>query len=249
MPGISAGRNRALDETTHSDLLAFIDDDEEPQDGWLTTLVDIWRAGEPGGVVGRVVSRLTGDVDPWVAAGDFWVRRRHATGTEVPMAAAGNLLLDLRQVRPTGVRFSDRLGLTGGEDSLFTRQLHRAGLRFVWCDESIAVDVLDVSRLDRGWVLKRARSHGNRFGLVELMLAESGRDRAFTRVKLTGKGAAIVGVGVLRYVRRRADPLPAAPRPRIVDGPARPRHDRRRLRRRHPRLRPLSASPLSGDFL
>src|SRR6266496_3094435 len=31
-PGISAGRNRALDETADRDLLVFIDDDEQPLD-------------------------------------------------------------------------------------------------------------------------------------------------------------------------------------------------------------------------
>ena len=38
-PGVAAVRNRALDETGGRDLLVFIDDDEEPEPGWLAALV------------------------------------------------------------------------------------------------------------------------------------------------------------------------------------------------------------------
>ena len=46
-PGISAGRNRALDEAGDADLLSFIDDDEVPRPGWLSALIDTWLPTRP----------------------------------------------------------------------------------------------------------------------------------------------------------------------------------------------------------
>lgn len=120
VPGISAGRNRALDEAAHHDLLVFIDDDEEPQEDWLEPLLDTWRETRPAAVMGRVVSQFEAGLDPWIAAGAFFRRRRMPTGTVIPAAAAGNLLLDMHQVRKAGVRFNDRFGLTGGGRTLFS---------------------------------------------------------------------------------------------------------------------------------
>ena len=130
-PGISAGRNRALDESCERDLLVFLDDDEQPRPGWLTALLDTYCESRAAAVMGRVVSKFSGELDPWIAAGRFFQRRRMPTGTQITVAAAGNLLLDLRQVRALGIRFDPNLGLSGGEDTLFSRLLVRHGAR--WC--------------------------------------------------------------------------------------------------------------------
>ena len=59
-PGISAGRNAALDANPRTDLLAFIDDDEIPSPGWLMSLVDTFERYEPAGVAGPVVPASMG---------------------------------------------------------------------------------------------------------------------------------------------------------------------------------------------
>ena len=177
-PGISAGRNRALDETADRDLLVFIDDDEQPLDGWLTALLDTWSDTRAAAVMGRVVSKFEGELDPWVAAGEFFRRRRMKTGTEITVAAAGNLLLDLNQVRALGVRFDNNLGLSGGEDTLFSRLLVRRGGRMVWCDESVADDYVPADRVTRQWVRNRAWSHGNTASVIDLYLADGPRPAA-----------------------------------------------------------------------
>ena len=50
-----------------------------------------------------------------------------ADGARVRSADTGNLLLDLGRVRALDLRLDPRYGLTGGEDSLFTRSLTLAG--------------------------------------------------------------------------------------------------------------------------
>lgn len=199
-PGISAVRNRALTEAG-TRLLAFIDDDEVPHDGWLTRLLDTWLStGRPAAVSGRVVAAFSGQLDPWLAAGSFFVRRRMPTGSAIDVAAAGNLLLDLDQVHAAGVRFADDLGLSGGEDTLFSRQLHARGYRMTWCDESAITDMVPPERMTRRWVLQRAWSHGNSASTIRIRLASTRGRAALARVEGVVGGAARVVGGALRWL-------------------------------------------------
>jgi len=198
-PGIAAVRNRAIDEAGGSNLLAFIDDDERPMAGWLDALVATWAATGAAAVSGTVLAEYDGELDPWIRAGDFFVRRRMPTGTEIDVAATNNLLLDLDQVRRFGVRFSAALGLGGGEDSLFTRTLARAGGRMFWCDESVVVDRVPVARMTRSWVLTRAWSHGNAAVLTELRLADGPWARSALRLRWSARGMVRVAGGSARW--------------------------------------------------
>jgi glycosyltransferase involved in cell wall biosynthesis len=198
-PGIAAARNRGLDEAGDADLLVFIDDDERPEPGWLRNLVGEWLRTRPAAVVGPVVSVYEREPEPWIAAGRFFTgRRRLPTGTEIDVAATNNLLLDLRQVRAAGVRFDLRFGTSGGEDTLFTRQLHRCGGRMVWCDEAVVLDVVPGVRLTRRFIARRAFRYGNSWSRVSLAL-ESGRvARAVRRVVLSAQGLSRVAAGSAR---------------------------------------------------
>jgi succinoglycan biosynthesis protein ExoM len=214
-PGIAAVRNRALDEAAAARLLAFIDDDERPEPGWLARLLDLWSSTGAAAVAGPVLPEYVAELDPWISAGKFFDARTLPTGTEVDVAATGNLLLDLTQVRRLGIRFETALGLGGGEDNLFSRSLARAGGRLVWCAESTAVEHVPAERMTRAWVLARSWSHGNAAVLTELRLSA----RPAARLALRGRGVArglfrVAGgaarwfVGVLcRSTRHRAGGL------------------------------------------
>lgn len=198
-PGVSAVRNRALLETAASDLLIFIDDDERPTEKWLATLLSTWdAANRPAAVAGRVVSEFSGPIDSWIEAGGFFVRRSLPTGTSIDVAATNNLLLDLRTVRALGLTFDPAFGLTGGEDTLFTRSISAAGERMVWCNEAVVIDRVPVDRSSRRWVLARAASYGNARSLVDVYLARSRAARMQTRGRNVGEGALRMVVGGAR---------------------------------------------------
>jgi succinoglycan biosynthesis protein ExoM len=198
-PGIAAARNRVLDETRDADLLVFIDDDERPEPGWLAALVACQRAEGCAAVAGAVVPEVGAIEDPWILAGGFFVRQRHATGAEMPAASTANLLLDLRQVRALGdVRFDARFGLSGGSDTLFTRTLTRNGGRIVWCDEAVVTDHIRTQRLTRSWVLQRHFRSGNSWAMAGLDLEKGTLPRLRTRFRLTGHGLARILAGSLR---------------------------------------------------
>ncbi|WP_407939702.1 glycosyltransferase [Microlunatus soli] len=199
-PGISAARNRALAASIGFDLLVFIDDDERPTDRWLQLLVACRQEYGSDVVQGPVVSEFETDPDEWITAGGFFRRRRMPTGTALDVAVTNNLLLDLRVVRSLGLEFDPDLGTTGGEDTLFTRTLHRAGVPMVWCDEAIVLDVVPTSRSTRRWVRQRAISTGNSAALVTLKLAAGAPDRVVARATLAGRGLSRLAAGGARAV-------------------------------------------------
>jgi succinoglycan biosynthesis protein ExoM len=184
-PGIAAARNRALAEAAASDLLVFIDDDEVPSERWLAQLVSLQRSTGAAAVVGPVVSEYEHEPEPWIEAGGFFRRRRLATGSRLDVAATNNLLLDLRQVWALQLRFDERFGLSGGSDTLFTRQLVQRGGTMLWCDEAVVVDRVPATRLTRDWVLRRALRSGNSAARVDLELAGT------PAARLTARGAAL----------------------------------------------------------
>lgn len=197
-PGIASARNRALDECADRDLLVFIDDDERPGDDWLPTLVATWVEHRSAAVVGPVLSTFSGPVDPWITAGGFFVRLRHPTGTVVRTAATNNLLLDIAQVAALSLRFDEAFGLSGGSDTVFTRQLSAAGGRIVWCDEAPVFDAVTPERATRSWVVARVSRVGNSDTRASVYLARGRHRRATARAVATFRGSARVTVGAVR---------------------------------------------------
>lgn len=197
-PGISAARNRALSTATADDVLIFIDDDERPEPGWLAALLDTWRATGAQAVVGPVTSIFEVAPDAWIEAGGFFVRRRLTTGQEVTVAATNNLLLQLGFVREHGLRFDLDFGITGGDDTMFTRELVAAGGRIVWCAEAMVVDVVPAARVTHRWVMLRAFSSGNSWATTSAKLARTPAERLRAVVSSSASGAARVALGCLR---------------------------------------------------
>lgn len=194
-PGIAHARNRALDEAAAADLLVFLDDDERPRAGWLRALLRTRSETGAAVVAGRVISEFDVQPDPWVLAGGFFRRRSVATGSPITLAATNNLLLELSVVRDTGVRFDPRFGLTGGEDTLFTRTLHARGAKMVWCDEAVVTDVVPAERVTRRAVLRRAMSMGTKLTRTELEFAVGPVARFLVRARGAGRGAARIVAG------------------------------------------------------
>ncbi|QXG74977.1 glycosyltransferase [Modestobacter sp. L9-4] len=215
-PGIAAARNRALAEAGTSGTLVFIDDDEVPHPGWLRALLDTQAATGAAAVAGAVVSAYDGELLPWVAAGDFFRRRRLPTGTPIEVAATNNLLLDLAVVTRLGLRFDAAFGISGGSDTLFTRQLTRSGAPMVWCDEAVVTDRVPTARLTPRWVLARAYRLGNSATRVDLVLAGTPRERLQAQSRGLARGAVRVAGGSARALAG------------LVTG--RPRHQARGLR-------------------
>ena len=198
VPGITAGRNRALDSATEDDVLVFIDDDERPSAEWLRLLLAAYDRYPCESVVGPVISEYETELSPWMVAGRFFDRRRLPTGTPVTLAATNNLLLDLATVRSAGLRFDPEFGISGGGDSLFTLQFVKSGGRMVWCDEAVVVDMVPANRSTPKWVLTRAFRSGNHRVRTQLRVTDSVSARAALRARYVAVGAVRCAAGAAR---------------------------------------------------
>lgn len=199
-PGIAAGRNRVLTETKDKDVVVFIDDDERPITQWLPLLLEMYERNHPAGIVGPVVSEYAQEPDEWILAGRYFDRLRHPTGTRVKVAATNNLLLDRRFLGDQGITFDERFGLTGGSDTMLTRQITDAGGILLWCDEAVVTDVVPASRLTQKWVVRRAFRSANSGIRVELEVARSPLRRMGVRIRSAARGLARAGAGVGQWV-------------------------------------------------
>ena len=226
-PGIAAARNRALVEGAAADLLAFIDDDGLPRDGWLQHLVDTWRRYRCAGVSGPVLARFeSGEPEPWVANSGVFDRKRRATGTLVGGAGTGNLLLQLSELRDRNLIFDEKFGLSGGSDTMLTHALIMDGGQIRWCDEAEIYDYQSPDRLSRRWVVKRSFRTGNVWSRVALALTKSRLERLAQSAELIARGLVIVARGLiekrprscpLRHPASRDGRLPGCLRPRASD--------------------------------
>lgn len=197
-PGVAAVRNRALHEAWFHDALIFIDDDQVPGADWLHSLVEMWRSFRGGAVAGPVVSELPRAADNWIRNGGFFDRSYRsalATGDKIDEVATTNLLLDMAAIRARNLIFDERFGLSGGEDSLFTRSLTRSGGEILWCKEARVFEHVPANRLNRSWVSRRAISSGNGVARVRLALETSATGRLRVRTLLITMGLARFGAG------------------------------------------------------
>jgi len=200
---VARARNRALREACGR-LVAFVDDDEEAEPGWLGAL---WRTLEAGGadvVFGPVLPVPVGSDPSGGLPASFFARRRHPTGTRVGLADArtGNCLAARSLLLRHG--FDAEYGRSGGEDADLFGRLLRDGARFVWCDEALVSERMPPERRRPGWILRRAF----RGGCVHTRIELHRRGRAAWRGLPRALAAWLVLAAALPFARL-AGPGPA----------------------------------------
>ena len=155
-PGISHARNTGVEHAAGR-YLAFLDDDEEADPHWLAHFLDTLQRFGADAVVGPVLPQF-----PEGVAIDAYRRRvytrdaRKPTGARLLRWNIGNSIFDKARCFVDAEPFLPALGRTGGEDTVFLRQLTRRGRTMVWCGEAIAWENVPPDRLDADYLLRRA---------------------------------------------------------------------------------------------
>ena len=155
-PGISHARNTGVAQA-RGRYLAFLDDDEVVGADWLAHLLDTLRRFGADAVVGPVLPKFPEGADI-----DAYRRRVYTRDARLPSGTAllrwniGNSIFDKTRCFTVPEPFLPRLGRTGGEDTVFLRQMTRDGRKMVWCGEAPAWETVPVDRLEAGYLLRRA---------------------------------------------------------------------------------------------
>lgn len=195
-PGIPAARNRAVQSARPCDLIAFLDDDMTVRPDWLVIMRQTLSRHHADMVNGVVEPVLHPDHSRWVAESLF-TRRRHPTGTPVPHAATGGLLLTTQVVDRIEPLFDDAFRLCGGEDTDMSKRAIRAGARIVFCEDAVAYEHTPASRATARWVLRRAFRLGNTTAMCAIRAAEGNGRRALARSRAAAAGMARVLIGLV----------------------------------------------------
>ncbi len=154
--GIPQARNRALAEGLSDDFVAFLDDDEVPEPGWLAALLRAQREHAADAVAGPCRPRFAEPPPAWVVAGGFFERPRFASGERLEVAFTHNVLVRSAALAGLGTLFDERLALCGGEDVELFRRFVRHRHRIVWADDAAVYDLVPAPRATLRWLLRRA---------------------------------------------------------------------------------------------
>lgn len=156
---ISLARNKSIEQAS-GDLIAFIDDDEFPDECWLLNLFDTLNKYGVDGVLGPVKRHFDAPPPKWLLKSQFYERKVYPTGESLDReeGRTGNVLLKKAvfngQEQPFNPEFR------GGGDKEFFRRMIKAGYRFIWSAEAVVFEVIPPVRWKRSFMLKRALFRG-----------------------------------------------------------------------------------------
>src|SRR5271167_1755972 len=161
---IAMTRNVAV-ANADGEFIAFIDDDEYPEDNWLVNLFNTCVTTESvAGVLGPVRPYFESEPPKWASKGRFFERAEFPTGYKLnfDQARSGNVLFRAEILKSLEIPFREHFN-TAGEDVDFFRRLMANGYTFVWCNEAVALEIVPASRCTRRYLLRRALLRGSNF--------------------------------------------------------------------------------------
>lgn len=159
---ISLARNRTIWHAK-GNLVAFIDDDEFPENDWLLRLHKMYREQDVAGVLGPVVPYFENSPPRWLIKGKLWDRKRFVSGTiirNIRYTRTGNVLISKNLFEESDAPFDPAFGRTGGGDADFFKRMMEKGHLFVWCDEAMVYESVPLERQTRTYFVKRAFTRG-----------------------------------------------------------------------------------------
>jgi succinoglycan biosynthesis protein ExoM len=192
--------------------IAFVDDDEAVDEGWLSAYWERAGEGECDGYFGPVLPQLDTWYTPWLDL-SFYERRRFVSGTRITSDGAHTGNAFVRSALFRDACFDPAFGQSGGEDTALFRRLNARGARFEWCDEAIVHETVPASSHRPGWLLRRAFRGGCVHAQIEQELGRVPSRSAAVTTAVAAAGALLAGAAAsLIFGRARAlrTLLPAA---------------------------------------
>jgi succinoglycan biosynthesis protein ExoM len=160
---IALARNKAL-QHAEGDFVAFMDDDEFPEENWLCSLFKASVAYGADGVLGPVKPHFELDPPSWVKKGGFFDRPAYETGYRLDGSETrtGNVLFRKEILDGVTSSFESEFDAAGEDVDFFYRMLDK-GCAFIWCNEAVVYEVVPSSRCTRSYLLRRALLRGSNF--------------------------------------------------------------------------------------
>ena len=196
---ISIARNIAIDTACEdADWVAMVDDDCEPEPTWLCAYLDVLEATGADCATGPMNLRVPEGSPAWLKEQPFFddVRFDYENAEPMHSAATNNSIIRALFLRDNpDIRFAPELGRLGGEDVVFYRSAHAAGLKIhfanlagVWGNEPPDRATFRHQILYRFWL-------GNSMFVTNRHFGER-------KTKLFLRGGKMLVLSLLRPIRR-----------------------------------------------
>jgi glycosyltransferase involved in cell wall biosynthesis len=160
---IALARNKAV-KNSAGDFVAFIDDDEVPNNDWLFRLYQACCSYRADGVLGPVKPRFSKAPPAWTVKAGIFERpnsQDYPSGTVLhwEQTGMGNVLVKRSVLDSVDGPFGKQFG-SGGEDIDFFRRAIQAGKVFTWCADAMIYETVPAERTGVTFQLKRALLRG-----------------------------------------------------------------------------------------
>jgi succinoglycan biosynthesis protein ExoM len=157
---IALARNASVARAA-GELIAFVDDDEEPSSDWLRNLYEVLVDYGADGVIGPVVPTFEEGAPAWAVNGDIFQRPAFETGEAIhwKAAATNNALVKREVLLELDGPFRPQFGAGGEDQDLFRRAMAR-GRVFVWSAEAVCREPVPPERTRVVFQLRRALLRG-----------------------------------------------------------------------------------------
>lgn len=190
--GIPFARNTAIERAGDVDLVAFIDDDEWAEPGWLARLLDARARSGADIVLGPVLPDFEAPPPSWLSKVGYFEPLTFRPLESIHFAYTGNVLI-ATGVFDSSRPFKEELAQVGGEDTHFFMRAVLRGHRIVWAPEARVHEAIPASRMRVGWVLRREYRRGTTLSLCLLDLQPSRR----RRIRRSIHGFGRIGLGAV----------------------------------------------------
>jgi len=160
-PGVANARNAGVRESS-APLIAFLDDDQVAEPGWLKALIDTQKILGVEVMFGPVAGVLPEAVDRHV---DYFTRFFSRVGPDHDQVldrwyGCGDSLI-VRDALPDALYpFSASRNRSGGEDDLLFGRMAEAGARFGWSAAARVSEMAPPERARLSYTLRRAFAYG-----------------------------------------------------------------------------------------
>lgn len=166
--GLSAVRNRALDEVPpRTDFVAFIDDDEWAEPQWLDALLAMQAATAADIVQGPVIPSFELEPPAWMRTGGYFEVGPFQPGERLTFGATGNCLVRCALLARTGLRFDMRFNSSGGEDADFFERYLQGGGKIIAAPDARAHELVPATRMTTRGLVRQQFRKGNTLGQLD----------------------------------------------------------------------------------
>jgi succinoglycan biosynthesis protein ExoM len=143
---ISIARNLCLNNAT-GDYLAFIDDDETADKGWLMNFTILAKATNADAIFGPVNAIYPPSATKWICDAKPFVKVTGQNGDQVNTGSTCNAFVKHSIIKKLKLSFRPEFGRSGGEDTAFFAQLNQMGGILIASENAMVYEDVPLERL------------------------------------------------------------------------------------------------------